>query len=103
MYAQLGKDGPQAAVTVRNFSCNLLLGTVAICFSSPNCQPEVLYYTCPCPAPLSLSLILVLQRWGCSVRVADAAVYSTQTKPKRFATRLFKMSTSRKQNAIQYI
>lgn len=50
----------------------------------------------------SLFLTLVLQCWGCSIRVADAAVHSAQTRPNRLATRLFKMSTSRKQNAIWY-
>lgn len=54
MCAQGGEDWPQTAVTVRNFSCNLL-STVAVCFSSPNCQPEVLYYMCQRPAPPSLS------------------------------------------------
>lgn len=58
---QLGKDRPQTAVTVRNISCDLLLDTVTVGLSSPNCQPEVLYYVSPHPAALALSLTLVLQ------------------------------------------
>lgn len=52
----LGEDRPQAAQTVRNFLCDLLLSTITVCFSPPNDQPEVCYHLCPCPVPLILLL-----------------------------------------------
>lgn len=36
MYIHLGKDRPQAAETVRSFLCDLLLGTITVCFSPLN-------------------------------------------------------------------
>lgn len=106
MYAHLGKDRPQAAETVGNILCDLLLGTITVGFSPPNKPPSLrCVTTCVHVQLLSFSLFLILlfQHWGCSIRGADGGAHSTRTKTKRFATGLSKLSTSRKPNATQHI
>lgn len=76
----------------------MLLSTVTA-FPLQTVSLRCFYYVSTSSSSLPLSRS-VLQRWRCSSRVTDAAVHSTQTKPKRFAMRLFRLSTCRKQNAI---
>lgn len=104
MYVHLGKDRPPAAETVRNFLCDLLLGTITICFSPPKHQPEVYYHLCLCPVLLilppshSASPVLRLQHQRCRWWSPQ---HSHQNR--KIVTGLSKLSTSRKPNTTQYI